>query len=267
MKIWSQLPIRMPRELYGNYYDLLTLAYNMFRNEDTQITIKDVPDGIVDPAVLSCLGFRQINEVENLKSIIQAEKEGYDAVAGACYFDSGIRAASTLLSIPVVGAAEASMHLAAMMGNKFAVITSEPSWTSEMEHHLKVSGFTAAAISKQPVRALTLPMNDLFQCLMTGDHEPVKEDFIKVAELCLNDGADVIIAGCGLVSPILTINNLREIGGAPVIDPMIASLKMAELMGNFFKSGLPVKTKKGLFQTLPDELRIKGLDELNLLVD
>jgi allantoin racemase len=239
----------------------------MFKDEDTQITIKDVPGGVVDPGLLSCLGFRQINEAENLKSIIKAEKEGYDAVAGACYFDSGIRAASTLLSIPVVGPAEASMHLAAMMGNKFAVITSEASWINEMEHHLMVSGFTAAAISKQPVRALALPMNDLFQCLMTGNHDPVKEDFIKVAERCLNDDADVIIAGCGLISPILTINNLTEIGGAPVIDPMIASLKMAELMGKFFKSGLPVKTKKGLFQTLPDELKITGLNELNLLVD
>ncbi|BBO83350.1 hypothetical protein DSCO28_39160 [Desulfosarcina ovata subsp. sediminis] len=264
MKIWSQLPISMPREVYGKYYDLLNQAYEMFKDEETEITIKDVPKGVVDPGLLSCPGFRQINEAENIKSIIQAETEGYDAVAGACYFDSGIRAASTLLSIPVVGPSEVSMHLAAMMGNKFAVITSEASWTHEMEHHLIGSGFSGAAISKQPVRSLTMPMDELFHCLMTGDYNPVKADFCKVAEGCLDDDADVIIAGCGLVSPILTISDLKEIDGAPIIDPMIASLKFAEFLGRLFKSGLPIKTRIGLYQTLPDEMKSKGLNQLSL---
>ncbi|KMY66017.1 hypothetical protein AAU61_18795 [Desulfocarbo indianensis] len=262
MKIWSQLPISMPREVYGGYYDLLMRAYDLFKRSDTQVVIKDVPAGIRDPQLICCYGFRGINEIEIVKCMLQAEQQGFDAIAGACYFDSGVKIASSLLSIPVTAPAEASMHLAGMMGNKFAVVTSEPGFVEEMTHHIPALGFGSAAIDRDPVRPLTLPFDLFIEALMKGNYSPVIDSFLAVARGCLRDGADVIIAGCGLMSPMFSTTGLAEVDGAPVIDPMVASLKMAELMTEYQSKGAAVKTKIGLYNAPGAELLAKGREEL-----
>ncbi len=265
MKIWCQLPICMPKEVYGGYYDLLMQDYNLFREKETEITIKDVPTGIVDPELINYLGFRMVNDTENIRSMLKAESEGYDAIAGACYFDTGIKGARNLQSIPIVGAAEASMHLASIMGNSFAVVTSEPTWIKEMEHHLKELGFGHSAISYKPVRSLTIPFEEFVKYMMSGNFDPVIKNFIEVSKRCLEDDAEVIIAGCGLVSPMITTKGVRDIDGAPIIDPMVSSLKFAEMLAKLSKNGMNIKSTRGLFIIPTSESRAKGLKELNLL--
>lgn len=265
MKICCQLPISMPRKHYGPYYDLLMRDYELHKDDATEIEIRDVPAGLTDPDLIAYYGFRALNDAEIARAMISAGSEGIDAIAGACYFDSGIRTASNLLPIPVVGAAESAMHLAGMIGHRFAVITSEPAWVMEMETHLAHLGFSGRAISHWPVRSLRLPMAELFAGMMKGDPGPLIEDFTIVAKACIEEGADTLIVGCGLVSPVLTVNEIREISGAPVIDPMVASLKTAEMMVKLSKAGMPVKSGKGLYQRPSEVLREKGLRCLNMV--
>jgi allantoin racemase len=264
MKICCQLPISMPREHYGPYYDLLGRDYELFKDDATQIEIRDVPSGLTDPDLISFYGFRALNDAEIARTMIGIGRQDVDAIAGACYFDSGIKTASTLLSIPVVGAAESAMSLAGMIGHRFAVITSEPAWVGEMETHLAHLGFSGRAISHRPVRSLHLPMADLFAGMMTGEPGPLIEDFSLVAKGCLEDGADTLIVGCGLVSPVLTVHGVREISGVPIIDPMIASLKTAEMMAGLSRSGMPVKCGRGLYQRPDAALCARGFDNLHL---
>jgi allantoin racemase len=254
----------MPKEQYGPYYDLLQRDYELFKDETTEIHIRDVPSGLTDPELIAYYGFRALNDAEIARAIIGAGGEDFDAIAGACYFDSGIRTASNLLPIPVVGAAESAMHLAGMIGHRFAVITSEPAWVMEMETHLAHLGFAGQAISYRPVRSLRLPMADLFSGMMKGDPGPIIADFSIVAKACIEDGADTLIAGCGLVSPVLTVHGVREISGAPVIDPMIASLKTAEMMAKLSGAGMSIKSAIGLYHRPSDALREKGLRCLNV---
>lgn len=264
MKICCQLPISMPREHYGPYYDLLMRDYELHKDEATQIEIRDVPSGLSDPDLIAYYGFRALNDAEIARAMIRLGSENFDAISGACYFDSGIRTASNLLTIPVVGAAESAMYLAGMIGHRFAVITSEPAWVMEMETHLSHLGFTDRAISHRPVRSLRLPMADLFAGMMKGDPGPLIKDFSTVANGCIEEGADTLIVGCGLVSPVLTVNGIRELSGVPLIDPMIASLKTAEMMVTLSKAGMPVKSGKGLYQRPGDALREKGFLCLNI---
>jgi allantoin racemase len=265
MKICCQLPVSMPKEVYASYYELLMRNYNLFKDKETEVTIKDVPMGLTAGGLISYLAFRLTNDTEIIRNMLKAESEGYDAIAGACYFDGGIKAVRNLLSIPVIGPAETSMHLACIMGNSFAVITSEAAWVKEMEHHLTELGFRHIAIPHKPVRSLTIPFEDFVKCMRSGNYSSVIENFIEVSRKCMEDDAEVIIAGCGLLSPILTTSGVREIDGAPVIDPMIVSLKFAELLASLSKVGMPIKSTRGLFIVPSDENRIKGLKELKLL--
>lgn len=245
---------------------MLMQDYLLFKEENTDITIKDVPAGLADSGSIRYYGLRELNDAEIVKVMLTAESEGFDAVAGACYFDSGIKTASSLLSIPVVGAAQSAMHLAGMMGNKFAVITSESAWVMEMEHHLLQEGFGRHAVAHKPVRSLTLDMESLCGCLASGDPQPIIDDFCKVAESCLEDGADVLIAGCGLISPLFTLNGVKVISGAPIVDPMISSLKMTEMMVRLSAASMPVKSNRGLFQLPTDEIKRKELANMNIKI-
>ncbi len=99
MKILCQLPISMPRSSYTSYYELLEKDYDLIKRPDTEAVIRDVPTGLPDPELVSYFGLRQANDREILKSMFQAEREGFDGVAGACFSDGAIRAAGSLRGV------------------------------------------------------------------------------------------------------------------------------------------------------------------------
>lgn len=244
MKILCQLPVSMPKAEYTNYYELLQRDYDLIKRPETETVIRDVPSGLPEPEMVSYFGLRQANDREILKSMLQSEAEGFDGIAGACFSDGSIRAAGSLMDIPVVGPGETSMYMARMMGRCFAIITSDP--PPETEHYMDTLGMRAYAIQNRPVRRLTLDPETFVQCL-EGEYGPVVDNFEMQAIGCIEDGADVLIAGCGLISPMLTVNEIREIRGAPIIDPMQVALKNTEMMVDFRAAGMSMISNKGLF--------------------
>ena len=225
MKICALLPISMPKSVYGSYYDLLMQSYELVKDPDTTVEIRDVPGGLKDPALMSFLGFRGMNEAEIVKAMVGAENDGFDGISGACYFDCGVEMGNNLLSIPVVGAAKSTMHMAAMMGHKFAVITSEPGWASFMTEYLIHSGFAPFAVSKEPVRAVSTPLETMVGDLLSGRYDGIVDDFLNTCQKCIADGAEVIIAGCGLISPIFRFREFLMWKGRPFWIPWPWRLK------------------------------------------
>ncbi len=246
MKIWCQLPISMPRSSYKSYYELLQKDYDLVKRADTETVIKDVPTGLQSPDLVTYLGMREANNREILKTMLQAEKEGFDAIAGACFSDGAIRAAASLMDIPVVGPGHTSMLLARMMGRSFAIIDSGPASIPGAEFLVDSYNMRLSAIGYRPVRCLTLDSTAFLNCL-DGDHAPAIENFREVARGCIEDGADVLIPGCGLLSPMLTLSGIRDIDGVPVIDPMLVSLKFAEMMLDFQRAGMPSISHQGFY--------------------
>ena len=264
MKICALLPISMPRTVFGGYYDLLMQSYEITKDDDTEVEIRDVPEGLKDPALMSFEGFRGLNEAAIVKAMLTAERDGFDAVSGACYFDCGVRMGNNLLPIPVVGAAESTMHMAALMGRKFAVVTTEPVWVSFMTEHLINLGFASFAVSRKPVRAMTLPLESMIGDLLGGHYDQIIDNFMKTCRECLADGAEVIIAGCGLISPIFPVKGIFELEGVPILDPMAMALKMTESLTRLKMSGMQIKSRTGMSLKAPEELMAKGLKELKL---
>lgn len=246
MKICCILPIVQPERGNEQYYKLLQSDYEKVKRSDTEVVIKDVPTGLPRPDLINYLGFRFLNDREILRTMILAEREGFDAIAGGCYFDGAIKAASSLLQIPVVAPAESSMHLASMIGERFAVITAGREHIAEIEQHIVECGMRAFAIPKQPVRSLAMSFERFGACVL-GDYAPAVEDYVRVAKTCIEDGADVLITGCGLLAPMLTTSGRVELEGVPLIDPMIVCLKTAEMMVDFHKAGIRVKNGSARF--------------------
>jgi allantoin racemase len=159
-----------------------------------------------------------------LTKAIEAEQSGADAVIIDCMADPGLYAARELVSIPVVGPAQASMHLAAMLGHRFSVLTVSEQDVPEVAERAARYGLSAKLASARPFSIPVLALDD--------DVDQTVSALVEVAEKAVReDGAHVVIPGCtglaGLASRIqagLAARNCE----VPVLDPPCVALKLAE---------------------------------------
>ena len=159
-----------------------------------------------------------------LAKVIEAEPAGADAVIIDCMADPGLYAARELVSIPVVGPAQATMHLAAMLGHRFSVLTvfehDIPSVEDQVARYGLSTRLASARAFNIPVLALDEDTEATVQVLVNLSEQAVRED-----------GAHVIIPGCtGLAGLAPRIQaGLAERGcEVPVLDPPSVAMKLAE---------------------------------------
>ena len=157
----------------------------------------------------------------------EAEAEGIDAVISNCMDDPGMEAAREMVSIPVVGPAQTSMHVAAMLGHRFSIVgVLEADAPPFYEHAVKAGVATRLA----SVRAVNIPVLEL-----EDDRERLVGALVEQAAKAVEeDGAHVIIFGCtgmaGLARDVEEGLTKRGIPDVPVIDPGLLAFKIAEAL-------------------------------------
>jgi allantoin racemase len=175
---------------------------------------------------------------------VQAEKDGVDAVISNCMDDPGVEAAREMVSIPVIGPAATSMHVAAMLGHKFSVISIFDSDVPAVSHHALRAGLERQLAS---VRAVNIPVLEL------SDRARATKALVEQAVKAVReDGAHVIIFGCtgmaGLAREVQEGLRKEGIVDVPVIDPAVLALKIAEALADIglshSKRTYPVPPKK-----------------------
>jgi len=175
---------------------------------------------------------------------MQAEKEGVQAVISECMGDPGVDAAREMVTIPVIGPAETSMHIAAMLGHRFSVVTILERLIPSFYDHATKTGLSRQLAS---VRAIDVPVLEL------DDHSRILEGLVDQSVRAVEeDGAHVIILGCtgmaGLAREVEKGLKKRGIGDVPVIDPGILALKIAEALADMglshSKRSYPVPPQK-----------------------
>lgn len=161
-----------------------------------------------------------------VKEVTKAESEGYDAAIVNCMADPGIKAAQEKVSIPVIGAAMASIHIASMLGQSFSIVTVVPNITSCMSNIVSSYRLNDKLAS---IRNIGIPVDKI-----ESDHERVLKKLTEHSIAAVkSDGAHVILLGCtgmtGLSEQIGLRLNAEGIN-VPVVDPGLAALKVAELL-------------------------------------
>jgi allantoin racemase len=214
MKVCIVLPI-----LKHKYFEEIT--YNEFKNAarpDTEITVVSMERG---PASIECWYDEGVASPWILEKVKEAEENGFNAVIIDCMDDPALYAARELVKIPVIGPCEASMALACILGYKFSIITVLKSVIPLFEKLANAYGFKSKMAS---VRSVEVPVLELDK-----KRTEVKAALLAESEKAIEeDGADVIILGCtGMIG---MARELFDELGCPVIDPAIASLKLAEVL-------------------------------------
>ncbi len=155
--------------------------------------------------------------------LIASDRDGADpadAYVIACFGDPGLDAARELVEVPVLGIAEAAMHLAAVSGRHFGVVTTLSRTLGRAHDLVSRYGMERACVS---LAATGIPVLDL---------EDTGSEALSLIERygaeAAAGGADVIVLGCAGMADLCA--DLTERIGVPVVDGVAAAVGMASGM-------------------------------------
>jgi allantoin racemase len=168
-----------------------------------------------------------LNESQIVEAALTAEREGYDAVALACFYDRALRAARSVVDIPVVGLSETAMLVACSLGHKFALIAlneDQQAQHVEVAHACGLEGRLAASLAMEPA---------IDEYMLEGDDQatlPIVEGFHRACRRAIDAGADVIIPVDGVLNEFVWRRGLLQFENATVMDSLGVLFRYAAFM-------------------------------------
>jgi allantoin racemase len=165
---------------------------------------------------------RALVDLAHLDAAIGAQQDGFDAVFVNTFADYGLAAMKSALRIPVVGAGEAGLQLASLLGERFAIITV---WPRSLDHiyrdRLRDTGTQARCagvvyVSGEDELARLGSGDDVMSRLHRNDASMLDRLVAACSHATSALGADTIVLGCTCMAPVL--ESLRERIAAPVVE-------------------------------------------------
>ncbi len=212
------------------------------------------------------LQFRAIDFLNNsqvLSSALRASNEGFNAVALGCFVDPVLDELREVLDIPVLGMAETAMHLACMLGRRFAVLTRTPSFSPKFHRELVTRYGLNGRCSGH--YAFDCPFEEVVAGL-DGDADSPISKLERVAETAVAEGAEVLLIGCGVLNLVAMQSGINQLAGASVLDVSGALMKMTETMVTLQRACGTTVSRAGIYQRPTEEelanaLKIYALDQ------
>ncbi|HET6946817.1 MAG TPA: aspartate/glutamate racemase family protein [bacterium] len=186
---------------------------------------------------------------------VRAQRQGYDAFVIGTAQDPGLTEARAWASIPVLGFGETAMHVAAIIGQRFAFVGFIPELAEPLASNARRYGLGDRLM---PFRAVE-GGPEIVERSFSGDVTPFMGSFSRASHQAIEAGTDVIIPGDGLTNEILVMAEVRAVDGVPVVDANGLLLKMAEQFADLFRAGVIGKPATGYYNRRPDDAIIDHL--------
>jgi allantoin racemase len=153
-----------------------------------------------------------------------------DATIIACFDDTGLDAARSYSTAPVIGIGEAAFHLASLIAGKFSVVTTLARSVPAIEHNLVRYGLMSRCAR---VRASDVAVLDL-----EIPNSPARGRISREIDRAIEeDHAEAIVLGCAGMADLAA--ELSREHGLPVVDGVAAATRLAESL-----VGLGLRTSK-----------------------
>jgi len=179
-----------------------------------------------------------------LTEVARAEREGAEAAIIACFDDTGLDAARSLATIPVVGLCEAAVAMAAFLAPRFAIVTTLPRSVVPIEALVAHYGMA----SRCRVYAAGVPV------LALEDEESGAVEGLRttIGDALADEQCGAIVLGCAGMAELARC--LSKDFGVPVVDPVSAAVKQCEAL-----VGLGLSTSKRGAYAPPPPKRYEGM--------
>ena len=188
----------------------------------------DVEVGIVSVAArpFDGLGPAEIQAAAPLfhEAFRQAERAGYDAVVPLGMLDLGVDGGRSAVDIPVVAPLQATLHVAAQVGEQFGVVCYHPSAIARLRAQTRAYGMEPFIAGRRA--------SGFYLQHIADNRERMIESFLAAARALIDeDGADVIIAQ-GITHCPIEMKPRWLMGelGVPVVEGIGAPIKMAAML-------------------------------------
>lgn len=169
-----------------------------------------------------------VHELQICDAALVAAREGYDAMAIGCFFDPGLRAARSLVDIPVVALGESCALAACSMARKFGLVTlceDQSADYSDLMHGYGLERRFAGAIALDP------PIDEF---ALEADEEAaraIESRFDAACARVIERGAEIVIPADGVLNEFLVRRGrLKGHGGVPVMDSLGVLFQHAAFM-------------------------------------
>ncbi|MGD9509204.1 MAG: aspartate/glutamate racemase family protein [Geminicoccaceae bacterium] len=174
----------------------------------------------------------------------RGEAEGCAGHVVACFDDTGVDAARCVAKGPVLGIAEAAMHVATMIAGSFTIVSTLGRSGPALEHLVHKYGFDrrcrSVRTAEVPVLALEEPGSGAVDRLRS-----------EIAAAVAQDRCEAIVLGCAGMADLNA--RLATEFGLPVIDGVAAAVKLIEAV-----AGLGLGTSKAIGYAVPLPKRYDG---------
>lgn len=185
--------------------------------------------------------------IPGLLDVIAKSAHVADAFVIACYGDPGLAAAREATSKPVIGIAEASLYVAAMLAARFSIVTVVPRVHAMLEDMVSHYGFRhkLASIRTTPLYVLDVEKDPARALRM------LREEAIKAKE---EDDAEAILLGCAGFAQFA--KELEDELDIPVLDGVVCAVKLSESLIELGKTTSKYKTYR-----FPEKKAYSGIFE------
>jgi allantoin racemase len=249
MKIWYQSASSLRYEpVWDNYGLALEEQCKKILRPDTEVFITGIPVMARDIEMHKSLQYFQ--NVQILNNMVQAQREGYDAIILGCTLDPGLAEGKAMLDIPVVGISEVNYHLATMYGNRFAIVTTSPALWENYCMQIERYGINPNRYMPGPY-IFEVSEEDIARSLTNP--APIVDKFMAVAEKAVADGASVIIPSPGFLATLLNKAGINRVNDASIFDTISVALKSAEALADLHKIGISPSRRPGVYAKPSDK--------------
>jgi allantoin racemase len=181
---------------------------------------------------------REMIQWQIVENCLQAEREGYDAVAISSFGDQGLEVVRSLVDIPVVSALETALLVSSTIGRRPGLLTLDEGMVRLIRGLVADYGFRERVAA---IDHLDPPLTEFDLDKGFSGSTELTERFRANARRLIAKGADVLIPAEGVLNGLMVRNGLEEVDGVPVLDSYGAVLAMAEMLVHLRKrAGLRV---------------------------
>jgi allantoin racemase len=174
-----------------------------------------------------------------LRCIADAEAAAVDAHIIACFDDTGLDAARALARAPVVGIGEAGFHVASLICEKFAIVTTVEPSVPAIEHNLVRYGLASRCVCVRATGLAVLSLQD-------SNSQAYRRIAAEIESVKREHRAEAIVLGCAGMAGLAAA--LSKQCGLPVIDGVAAAVTLAQAL---VRLGLKTSKLGGYMPSLP----------------
>jgi allantoin racemase len=240
MRIWHQSMAAL--DDYGAYLTCLDGHVKSVASPDTTVTLHGArPGSYLGRAPAQVLRYpyaKHLIQAQAVEHCLQAQAEGYDAVAMATFGDPFLTECRSVVDIPVASMPESAALVGCSCADRMALVTLGPGNVRRVVDLVARMGLSSRVCSVVAVDP-AITEADLAAALEEGDLAVLVDRFTEAAQSAIKTGADVVIPAEGMLNEVLFQAGCHRIGDVPVMDALGVLIAYTEML-------VQLRTRTGL---------------------